>query len=222
MRTNWATGSLWVVWIICKHFPFYRLWFWFWFPGVAALCSGMKSRFVGSVWSVWGVVKTTTTPCDRCTDSATSFWQMLRDGMVWGGFVIKGGNLNAERYPGWFRLHISTAGDQTLSSNVPTEQFYQGLPPVLRSGEDWMTWQQLTDLIWLTSNLKLIISKSIIRQTNALHKKNKARLIKKKVSTHWTGNSRAVMGWRGEVTQWEITLNRQTPLVWKEAHSSHS
>lgn len=99
MQTNWATGSLWVVWIICKHFPFYRLWFWFWFPGVAALCSGMKSRFVGSVWSVWGVVKTTTTPCDRCTDSATSFWQMLRDGMVWGGFVIKGGNLNAERYP---------------------------------------------------------------------------------------------------------------------------
>lgn len=180
----------------------YRLWFWFWFPGVAALCSGMKSRFVGAVWSVmsvWGVVKTTTTPCDRCTDSATSFWQMLRDGMVWGGFVIKGGNLNAERYPGGFRLHISTAGDQTLSSNVPTEQFYQGLPPVLRSGEDRMTWQQLTDLTWLTSNLKLIVSKSIIRQTNALHKKNKARLIKKKseFTLNWQQQSSYGMKRRG-------------------------
>lgn len=138
----------------------YRLWFWFWFPGVAALCSGMKSGFVGSVWSVWGVVKTTTTPCDRCTDSATSFWQMLRGGMVWGGFVIKGGNLNAERYPGGFRLHISTAGDQTLSSNVPTEQFYQGLPSSIkewRGLNDLATvdWLDLTDLKPQTHNIKV-------------------------------------------------------------------
>lgn len=167
----------------------------------------------------------------RCgEDNNNPMWSLhrqcnifLADAAWWYGVGLSSREaISMQRYPGGFRLHISTAGDQTLSSNVPTEQFYQGLPPVLRSGEDWMTWQQLTDLTWLTSNLKLIISKSIIRQTNALHKKNKARLIKKKVSSHWTGNSRAVMGWRGEVTQWEITLNRQTPLVWKEAHSSHS
>lgn len=211
MQTNWATGSLWVLWIICKHFPCqcgtaYS---------VAAIDSDFDCGSPGLQHYVQGLSPDSWGQCGQCE----VWWRQQQPHviaaptvqhlfgrccvMAWGGFVVKGGNLNAERYPGGFRLHISTAGDHTLSSNVPTEQFYQGLPPVLRSGEDWMTWQQLTDLTWLASNLKLIISKSIIRQTNALHKKNKARLIKKK-------------------KKWVHTELATAEQLWDEEEQSHS
>lgn len=163
MQTNWATGSLWVLWIICKHFPCQC--------GTAYSVAAIDSDFdCGSPGLQHYVQGLSPDSCGQCE----VWWRQQQPHviaaptvqhlfgrccvMAWGGFVVKGGNLNAERYPGGFRLHISTAGDHTLSSNVPTEQFYQGLPPVLRSGEDWMTWQQLTDLTGLkpqTHNIKV-------------------------------------------------------------------